>query len=76
MTEKSGSEDSRPRRYKPPAITKTPECSAAWDALVEAEGYPMQCTGVCAQGYFSAGWRAAMSALKKSPTAPPNKVPE
>lgn len=57
--------DKPPRRWKPPAIDESAACKAAYAELIDEEGYPMQCTNVLAQGYFSAGWRAAMKAMKK-----------
>ncbi len=74
MREKTGSM-ARPKRYKPPEVDESTECVDAWKALIEEEGYPMTCTGVVAQAYFSAGFRAAKGKKARKPT-PPSKVPE
>lgn len=64
--------DERLKRYKPPPVSEEPDCVEAWEELIEEHGYPMTCVGKTAQGYFSAGWEAAMKRrgpmkLKKMP---------
>ncbi len=49
-----------PKRYKPPPVSEEPDCVEAWEELIEEHGYPMTCVGKTAQGYFSAGWEAAV----------------
>lgn len=58
--------DSPPKRYKPPPVNDSPACQAAWNALIEEQGYPMTCVAKVCQGYFSAGWEAAQKAKKPS----------
>lgn len=65
----------KPKRYKPPSVSKEPDCMEAWEKLIEEQGYPMTCVSKTAQGYFSAGWEAAMKAVYKK-FWKPSKMPK